>query len=364
MTSLARGEVIGTANPRLVFWASREGKAEDLSALAWEAFDVHDDTNRINPSSVDSGSVDLVTDRLGLGRYAVSWTVPATAQIGAHEVHYTYRFDGDTADRVARVGFEVLEGPNPPGPAYVTVAALRAEGLPCGQVSDARAQVSIAIASQLIERVTGRFFEPRHLTIRLNGAENRMCLLGDPVIMVESIALDTEPDQLGDLFVEPNNYRVFSRHLSQGLLNPDDRENPKIEFVHARDLYGLASPVRFRPAVSFSLISGAFPSGVQNVEIAGTFGYTEPLAGGPPWGTVPILVQHLTKLLAFREVKTLAQVDCRQDSRERWRIVEEKTRDQSYKLAQPRKFGSQITGDAEIDSLLTMFTRPPDLGRV
>jgi hypothetical protein len=191
-----------------------------------------------------------------------------------------------------------------------------------------------------------------------------MCLLGDPVIMVDSIALDTDPDQLGDLTVEPSNYRVFSRHLSQGLLNPDDRENPKIEFVHARDLYGIASPVRFRPAASFSLLSGAFPSGVQNTEIVGSFGYTEPVAGGPPWGVTPLLIQHAAKLLAFREVRTLSNVDCRQDSRERWRIVEEKTRDQSYKLAQPRQFGSQITGDAEIDSLLTMFTRPPDLGRV
>ena len=173
MTTVARGEVLGVSNPRLVFLASREGKAEDLVALAWEVFDVHDFTKRVNPTSVDSGTVDLNVHRLSLGRYAITWTVPADIQVGAHQIVYTYRFDGDTADRVARVEFETLDGPSLPGPAYTTVAALRDEGLPCGQVPNARAQMAVAIASQLIEHVTGRFFEPRYLTIRLHSQMSR-----------------------------------------------------------------------------------------------------------------------------------------------------------------------------------------------
>jgi len=243
------------------------------------------------------------------------------------------------------------------GPAYAFVSDVRDEGVNAN-VTDARIQMAIVIASRYIERVTGRFFEPRVQTIRVGGKGKRLVTLGDPVIGVEFIRLETEPSLQPDLDVDPDLYRVFNRHLSQGLLNPDDRESPKIEFVHVEDLLGVGD-VRFVPLSGISLRSLGYPWGVQNVQIAGVFGYTEDTHNGSPWGDTPTLIRHVTKMLALRNIPGLRDA-CRDDN-ERWRIVETKVRDQSIKLAQPRKFG-QFTGEPEIDQILLMHMRPPTLG--
>ena len=52
-------------------------------------------------------------------------------------------------------------------------ADLRAEGVTAAEASDARLELLLAEASRLIDRVTGWFFEPRLLTLRLRGAARR-----------------------------------------------------------------------------------------------------------------------------------------------------------------------------------------------
>jgi hypothetical protein len=49
------------------------------------------------------------------------------------------------------------------------------------------------------------------------------------------------------------------------------------------------------------------------------------------------------------------------DARNRWRIVEERTRDQSYKLAEPGGSAGPF-GDPEIDLALLRYRRPAPLG--
>jgi hypothetical protein len=57
----------------------------------------------------------------------------------------------------------------------------------------------------------------------------------------------------------------------------------------------------------------------------------------------------------------MGDTDDAAEARDRWRIIEEKTRDQSYKLDKPGDPGP-LTGDPEVDRILTRYRRPAGLG--
>jgi hypothetical protein len=237
---------------------------------------------------------------------------------------------------------------------YASVADLRAEGVTDAIADDARLEALLARASSYIERFTGRFFEPRELTHTLDGTGGRTLPLGHPIIRIDDVFIEASVFSPADLPVDPSVYRVYNRHLTQGLLLPDDRDDPRLEFVHGGDLLG----VRFEPP-GLSLSSLVWPRGQQNVTVRGAFGYTEP--DGSPTGRTPELIRHVTKLLVMRELPRLADVDQREDAQRRWRITSERTRDQAYTLEALRLTGA-FTGDPEIDNVLVAFVRPPDLG--
>lgn len=237
---------------------------------------------------------------------------------------------------------------------YASVDDLRAEGVTDAVATDARLGALIGLASRYIERVTGRFFEPRGLTLTVDGSGGRTLRLGQPILRVDGVFIESSPFAPADLPVDPSVYRVYNRHLTQGLLLPDDRDDPKLEFVHGGDLLG----VRFEPP-GLSLSSLVWPRGQQNITVRGLFGYTEP--DGTPSGRTPELIRHVTKLLVLRELAPLADVDRREDAQRRWRITSERTRDQAYTLEALRLTGA-FTGDPEIDNVLVAFVRPPDLG--
>ena len=67
-------------------------------------------------------------------------------------------------------------------------------------------------------------------------------------------------------------------------------------------------------------------------------------------------------LLVLRSLAPLAD-DASFEARSRWRIIEERTRDQAYKL-DPAKgtTAASLTGDPEIDALLALYVRPTPLG--
>ena len=69
-------------------------------------------------------------------------------------------------------------------------------------------------------------------------------------------------------------------------------------------------------------------------------------------------------LLVLRSMAPLAD-DASFEARSRWRIIEERTRDQSYRLDPARvAIAASLTGDPEIDALLALYLRPSPLGAV
>ncbi len=375
MIALTPGQVVDPSHAALFFVTNTTGYALPAFSLSYSILDPGG-TAVVSNVVVDLVN-DIMTDAQGnpldlmaplAGYYAARWTVPSNATLGKWSIVWTYVFTTPTSDTLTATSseappsgtctkyFEVLATAPPPfARRYAFVTDLREE-LGCGEdVSDARLYRLSVLASAMIDRITGRFFTPAYGTKRMAGASARSLLFGDVIIAISSLGIDTEPTQQGDLVVELDLFRVYNRHLSQGMLDPDDRENPKLEFVHSDDLYG----IRFIPFRGISLRSLAFPIGVQNIHARGFFGFTDP--DGSPWGETPAMLQHACKLIVARELPKMSEHDARTDAQQRWRVIMEKTRDIQNQLADPRKWGGWF-GDPELDMLLASYVRPPRLG--
>ena len=96
----------------------------------------------------------------------------------------------------------------------------------------------------------------------------------------------------------------------------------------------------------------------QEHVVEGLFGYTEP--DGTAEGRTPAAIRRACILLVLRWLHPLAD-DGGFDARNRWRIIEERTRDQSYKLDRPGSGGGP-TGDPELDAILLRYRRPAPMG--
>ncbi len=211
---------------------------------------------------------------------------------------------------------------------YATVADLRDEGITELQAPDERLLALIEEATMMIDRATGCFFEPRNMTIRINGRGTPSIKPPVPPILLDEISLNNSD---------------FSPNLSD------------IIIVGAPIQPGFSSPM-------MTLIHGQiFPRGDHNIEVKGLFGYTE--EDGTLTGRTPLEIRRACMLIVLRWIPRLGDSDASEDARNRWRIIEEKTRDQSYKLASISS-AAQLTGDPDIDAILVRYSRPSGLGAV
>jgi hypothetical protein len=245
---------------------------------------------------------------------------------------------------------------------YCTVDELRDEGV-SDPATDPMLLRRIALATAMIDRWTGRWFEPRALTVRADGAGDGALLVGPPIIALTGVRLvfanlDPEAEQL-DL----DELRIYNRHLT-GYLDEDDRENPRVEW-HGWEIRQVNGETLDRQR------AGVWPRGTQNVELTGLFGYTDPDVGGEDelTGVTPPLIKHACMLIVIRNLARLGDTEAREESLRSNRLTSLRTRDQSVSYAAPSAGGSTrmlgaFSGDPEIDSILASYCRPPRLGAV
>lgn len=368
MPALARGQPSDCANPVLDLFTQVNGTLIDVEVLELQIFDVSDAAKRQSPvqvfplavgtrAPVNASALCPAGDKISTGHFVARWAPPVDESIGTHEIRWFFKLTPSTPEQTFREEFEVLAevvGSSQTG--YAVVSDLREEGVAVSDAADARLERLIALASRYIDRVTGRFFEPRTMTLTVDGSGGRVQLLGHPIIGISSVKMFVGMfAEFGVLPVIPSFFRVYNRHLTQGLLDPDDREDPKLEFFHWSDLLG----VHATPAGHLGLGSLVWLPGVQNVVIDGVFGYTDP--DGSPTGKTPELIRHVTKLLVLREIPKMTDLTRREERQKRWRLVSERTRDQGYNLEALRLHGS-FTGDPEIDNILVAYQRPAQFG--
>lgn len=210
---------------------------------------------------------------------------------------------------------------------YASVADLRAEGVTAAEASDARLELLLDEASQLIDRVTGWFFEARSLTLQLSGRGAPSLELPVPPIRLDRLLLGSV-----ELSLDPSQLLVVGAPIQPGF------DGPRVTRRHGR----------------------VFPRGHGNVVAEGLWGFTE--QDGTPTGRTPPAIRRATMLLVLRSMAPLAD-DASFEARSRWRIIEERTRDQSYRL-DPSKTSAaaSLTGDPEVDALVGLYVRPAPIG--
>ena len=280
MAVIARGQSSDGGNPVLDLFTPVAGALTDVAVLEFQIFDISDDAKRASPVQVHPATAgarapvnatDLwpTGDKLATGRFVARWTPPAGEAIGAHEIRWFFQTTTGAPEQTSREDFDVLaEGAGSSPSGYALVSDLREEGVSAADAPDARLARLVLLASQYIDRVTGRFFEPRPMTMTVDGSGGRIQLLGHPIIAVSSVKMFVGMfAEFGVLPVIPSFFRVYNRHLTQGLLDPDDREDSRLEFFHWSDLLG----VHATPAGHLGLGSLVWLPGVQNVVIDGLF---------------------------------------------------------------------------------------------
>jgi len=206
---------------------------------------------------------------------------------------------------------------------YASAQDLRDEGVTTTEASDARLIALIAEATDTIDRVTGWFFEPRVRTIRLDGR-------GTPSLTVPWVPLLIERVSVDGQVLEPSDVRWVGAPVDPGFIEP------RVE------LHG-----------------ALFTRGESNVELRGTWGYTEP--DGSRFGRTPLAIRRACMLLVMRTLPKLADTDLLSDARSMWRLVELRTRDQSFSMSKPVQ-RADLTGDPEVDTILPRYSRPIMLG--
>jgi hypothetical protein len=206
---------------------------------------------------------------------------------------------------------------------YATAQDLRDEGVTAAEVSDARLIALIAEATDTIDRVTGWFFEPRVRALRLDGR-------GTPNLSVPWVPIIIDRVSIDDEVLDDADVRWAGAPVEPGFVEP------RVE-----------------------LGSGRFPRGESNVKLQGTWGYTEP--DGSRLGRTPLAIRRACMLLVMRTLPKLADSDLVGDARSAWRIIEQRTRDQSFSLSKPVQ-RADFTGDPEVDMILSRYARPLTLG--
>ncbi len=376
MATLEQEATSDCANPILDIFFRVLGVPTDVFLLEYQVFEQVTSPPTLIQVFPPAGRalVDLTDcpagDKLDTGHYVAEWVVPAAEPIGIHILKWFYKQNVGSPEREFQEEFTVLAAGAPStGQGYCNVTDLRDAGVPSTGLNgktDAELDTLITRATILVDRYTGRFFEPRSLVIRIDGTGRHGLLVGDPIISINTITLISD-DFVSNQVIELADVRIYNRHLTERLLNPDDRENPKIEFLEfdrrhesLGGINGDSAHHLFHPH--------RWPEGTQNVELDGVFGYTD-FTTATTQGITPDPIREVTCLIVLRMLAAaFSEPDKRSDVLDAWKVTEYKTRDQTIKYADPSKLGGRgvgaFTGDPQIDSVLAMYTRPPMFGAV
>jgi len=197
---------------------------------------------------------------------------------------------------------------------YTTIEELRTEGITEAMANDDKCSKIIGLACKYIDMSTGRWFELKDKTIKLNGNDSNIIHLPEFPYSVASVKVN------GDI-LSPSEYVVYNRFI------PDDRWYPKIVFNYF------------------------VKKGFQNIVITGQFGFVE------EDGSIPVEINKVCKMLCLNELDPLIE---KKENAERKRIISEKTDDHSYTLNNLIVTGI-LTGDNEIDGILQYYRREVEL---
>jgi hypothetical protein len=203
---------------------------------------------------------------------------------------------------------------------YASLSDVRAEGVTTADASNARIEALLAEATALIDHATGWYFEPRAATNVLDGRGTPSLELPVPPIDVSRVLVEGAELSLAEVF-------VVGAPVLPGC------DGPRLTLRRGR----------------------SFPRDVGNVSVSGTWGYTE--VDGTASGRTPLAVRRACLLLVTRRLGLLGDASA-QDAAHWWRVIEERTREQSIRFAPAEQSAAVLVGDPEVDQLLRPYLRP------
>lgn len=227
---------------------------------------------------------------------------------------------------------------------YVTVAEMRAEGLP-QSLSDAQIQASLKLWQTFIDRATRQWYKPIELELRIDGTDSDTLYFGVPIISVSEVMINNETTLL-----DTNKYRVYNANRY-----PADKQNPRIQLVDAweshRDIYTASSHGG----------RSKFRKGQQNQYVKGIFGCVE-ADGTPP----PMIKRALSKLVVEKLANPVVPGTVDLPPPVMYGVILEEWTDSHSRVYAPAGGAMQqrapgllgITNDWEIINILKLFKAP------
>ncbi len=275
--------------------------------------------------------------KVGIGNYQYVTDVTTIQAVGEYfdVVEFQFEVGGEsffiynkftvTANGVPKLG-------------YITPQDLYDEGLSEAKYPAAMLNRRIQYNTKAIEMFTGNWFEPRKMFLEIDGPGAWELQLDIPIVNVDEVTLLDREFPVTKVFTFTlEDLVIYNRHITQALLEPDDRHDPRIGNVY-------------------------FPRGRQNIRIEGTFGYTD------QFGQTPIEIIRALTLMVLRDKEPLASKKRKGSlvSGLAGPLLSETTDGHSYTLGgYSLSLGATAyyTGDPEIDQILLAHRRPMKLGK-
>lgn len=383
MPSLAKGESSTATSPVLDLYTviGEPPILTDIAVLEYRILDITTPAKKAVPVQVfpigapgtfevlDPLTAPPTGHRLSVGHYFSPYSVPLDAEIGDYKIEWQFKLDALSPYELLSEEFFVTESILPIAGIYCGVGDVRAEGFTDTTLyPDSRILMLAELATRYIDKVTGRWFEPRTFDdtnqFKLDGKGGyrtgggisggaKTVHLEIPIIRIDKVYVETQ----GLLDPSPTEIdlaavRIYNRHMS-GQTLPDDRENPRISFIQSRITETVASGLFPAPQI--------FSTGRLNILLEGVFGYTDP--DGSPYGKTPALIKQVACRLITRDLLLDAEACKKLAVKNSYRIVGDKSSTTNIKLQDIWLKGA-FTGDSEIDNVLMMFKRPPAMGAV
>lgn len=211
---------------------------------------------------------------------------------------------------------------------YTTATELYDEGLDQTEYDDADYVNSrILTAQNIIERVTGKWFDSRPLTVKVDGSGAQEIRMPAPIISVTKIERKTSPTTWEDLSLVQ--FEVYDDM-------PFDWDNPIIAVEN------------FENSIDVGGVALLFPVGRRNIRVTGNFGWVMDSSG-----TTPKDIVLATKLLA-KEILPFVGDNSLDEFLAGRGIKREETKEHHYERFQGAALGT-MTGNPSVDLILKNY---------
>jgi hypothetical protein len=217
----------------------------------------------------------------------------------------------------------------------ISIQDIRDEDIPEDELDDARTLMLSEGWQAWMERMTGRWFSPKSMTMDLDGDGSRVMNFDVPIISVDNLYINDDFDNA----VSADDYVVYNRTY------PDDRRNPRIKMKRSSS-----------GSIYTSISDRKFLVGDQNHRIEGSFGYVE------EDGSAPFLIQRaiITLILATAELKGDADIDQLAIGRKTEEVTDRHR--VRYSDLYDELMAWQPTGFTEVDEAIRLYRKPAYIG--